>query len=183
MAREKLRKSREAWIEAAVEVLGQRGVEAVRVEPLARRLGVTKGSFYWHFADRAELLEAILQTWSARGTDAFIERVEAEGGDPRARLRRLWALTSKDALAPELAIRDWARHDPEVAARVDDVDTRRLTYLRELLRALPLPRAEAEARGLLLYSLLVGHALIRGSHGRLSRKRVLDEALRVLLDG
>ncbi|MEM9456706.1 MAG: TetR/AcrR family transcriptional regulator [Myxococcota bacterium] len=184
------RKSREAWIEAAVALLGERGVEAIRVEPLARRLGVTKGSFYWHFTDRAELLTAVLEQWSKAGTDAFIEQVEAEGGDPRTRLRRLWALTSKGALQAEMAIRDWARRDPEVDAQVHDVDTRRLAYLRSLFGALDQPRdkprdkprAEVEARCLLMYSLLFGNTFIQGSHGRLGRNRVLEEALALLVD-
>lgn len=167
---------------AAVELLGERGVEAIRVEPLARRLGVTKGSFYWHFTDRAELLTAVLELWSTAGTDSFIEQVEAEGGDPRTRLRRLWALTSKDALQPEMAIRDWARRDPEVDARVHDVDTRRLAYLRSLFGTLDKPRAEVEARCLLVYSLLFGNTFIQGSHGRLGRARVLEEALALLID-
>lgn len=182
MPRKEPRKSREAWIDAAVAALGERGVEAVRVEPLARRLGVTKGSFYWHFTDRAELLGAVLERWSVVGTDRFIEQVEAQGGDAPDRLRRLWALTSADALEPELAIRDWARRDPEVDARVRDVDDRRMAYLRSLFGARKLPRVEVEARCLLLYSLLIGNSFIQGSHGRLGRARVLDEALRLLID-
>ncbi len=182
MARSKPRKSREAWVAVAVEALGEGGVEAIRVEPLARRLKVTKGSFYWHFRDRSELLDAVLETWSKQGTDAIIEHVEAEGGDARARLRRLWAISSEDAMHPEMAIRDWARRDENVAALVEDVDTRRLAYLRSLFGELSLPRAETEARCLLMYSLLVGNTFIHGSHGRLGRPRVLDESLRLLLD-
>ncbi len=176
------RKSREAWIVAAVEALGEGGVEAIRVEPLARRLGVTKGSFYWHFRDRAELLTAVLAAWSNRGTDAVIEQVEAEGGDARARMRRLWAITSVSGLEPEFALRDWAKRDAEVDAVVQDVDRRRMGYLRQLFGELGLPRAQVEARCLLAYSLLIGNAFIDPRHSKVRRSRTMEEALKLLLD-
>ena len=76
------------WAEAALDAIGRRGVEGVAVEPLARELGVTKGSFYWHFPNREALLVAALQRWEARETDDVLERVQQET-DPRARIKRL----------------------------------------------------------------------------------------------
>ena len=106
--------------------MGVGGLDAVRIEKLAEALGVTKGGFYWHFDDRRALLEEMLDTWERVGVDAVIERVESEGGDARAKLRRLFAVASSggdDLLKLELAIRDSARRDKPLAAprrRVDN---------------------------------------------------------------
>ena len=89
-AREQDRLDREDWVNAAFERLGAGGVEAVRVEPLAKDLGVTKGSFYWHFRDREALLDAVLEAWEARETDHYIKTAETDGGQPGERLRRFF---------------------------------------------------------------------------------------------
>lgn len=176
------RKSRAEWLEVASEAIAEGGVNAVRVEPLARRLGVTKGSFYWHFEDREALLVALLDAWEEQGTEAIIAEVDREGGDAYQRAYRLWAMTVGDPkLTAELAIRDWSRRDETVAARVRRVDDRRMGYLRSLLVELGMPEDEVEARAMLMYSLLIGNEFIAARHGRRSRARVLEDALRVLV--
>src|SRR5436309_270786 len=104
---------RSEWIEEGLRALAVGGPDAIRVEALARALGVTKGGFYNHFDDRPALLEEMLDTWERVGVDAVIERVEGEGGDARAKLRRLFAITSSggDLVKIEFAVRDWARRD------------------------------------------------------------------------
>src|SRR3990170_7284027 len=93
------RTPRSSWIDAGRQALASGGPEAVRIEPLARGLNVTKGGFYWHFDDRRALLEEMLDTWERVSVDEVIARIEGEGGDARARLRRLFALaTSSDEL-------------------------------------------------------------------------------------
>jgi len=183
-ARHQDRLDREAWVDAAFAQLGEAGVDAVRVEPLARRLGVTKGSFYWHFRDRADLLGALLEAWEARETDHYITAVEAEGGQPGARLRRLFRtiLADRAALAPELAIRDWARHDKRTAEAVLKVDTRRSAYLLDRFVEAGQPQGEARARAALLYGLLVGEVMIRRRESAEERTARIDRAL-VLLTG
>src|SRR2546430_8142453 len=88
------RTPRTSWIEEGLRALGVGGLDGVRIETLAEALGVTKGGFYWHFGDRRALLDEMLDTWERVGVDAVIERVEGEGGDARAKLRRLFAITS-----------------------------------------------------------------------------------------
>src|SRR6266404_2112370 len=85
------RTPRSSWIQEGLRALAAGGPDAVRIELLARALGVTRGGFYWHFDDRRGLLEEILDTWERVSVDEVIERVEREGGDARARLRRLSA--------------------------------------------------------------------------------------------
>src|SRR5215207_8844892 len=99
------------WIDQGLRTLAAGGPDAVRIEPLARALGVTKGGFYWHFDDRRALLEEMLERWERVSVDEVIERVEGGSGDARAKLRRLSALaaSSEDPLSVDLAVRDWAR--------------------------------------------------------------------------
>lgn len=102
------RTPRSSWIDEALRAFAAGGPDAVRIEPLARVLGVTKGGFYWHFGDRSALLEEMLDTWEQMSVDEVIERVEGDGGDARARLRRLFALGSArgELLSTDLAVRD-----------------------------------------------------------------------------
>jgi len=175
------KKDRGAWIGAAARAMAESGDDGVRVEALARDLGVTKGSFYWHFRDRRELLDAVVAEWEQQGTEAFIATVEAEGGDAATRLRRIWALTSAGDLGTELSIRELARRDEATRAAVERVDDRRIGYLRQLFKGLGASHAEAEARSMLLYSLLIGDWFIAATHGRTSRESVLKRAVELLL--
>jgi len=176
----------EAWVAEAAAVLATAGPDAVRVEAVASRLGVTKGGFYWHFADRGALLDRLLDDWERTSVDDVIAQVDSDAKDPRARLRRLFSLAdvfagTEHGLDLELAIRDWARRDAEVADRLRRVDSRRMAYLRSLFRGLGLGPADAEARSLLAFSLFVGNRLIVGDHAGRSRATVIRRALDGLL--
>jgi AcrR family transcriptional regulator len=171
------RTPRQRWIEEALQALAQGGPDAVRIEPLAKSLGVTRGGFYWHFEDRGALLGEMLDTWERAATDEVIERVERKGGDPRAKVRRAGALTFSDDLLPiDLAVRAWSRHDPDVAERLRRVDNRRMGYLRGLFGAFCSDEAEIEARSMLAFSLLIGNHFMAADHGPRSRAEVLDLA-------
>jgi AcrR family transcriptional regulator len=170
------------WIDEGLRALAAGGPDAVRIEPLARTLGVTRGGFYWHFDDRRALLEEMLDTWEQIGVDEVIERIEGEGGDARAKLRRLFAIgaSSDEVLSIELPIRDWARRDKAVAKRLRRVDDRRMEYMRLLFGAFCPDEDEVEARCLLAFSVWIGNHLIVAGHGTRSRADVLDLALRWL---
>ena len=175
------RTPRSKWIEAGLRALADGGPDAVRVEPLARALGVTRGGFYWHFTGRSALLAEMLDTWERAATDEVIERVERRGGDARAKLRRAGALTFSDDLLPiDLAVRDWARRDPAVAERLRRIDNRRMDGLRSLFGTLCADPDDVEARSLLFFSLLIGNHSIAADHGPRSRADVLNLALRHL---
>lgn len=144
------------WIDLGLKVLAENGVEAVRVEPLAKLLNVTKGSFYWHFKNREELLEAILQDWVSRETDSIIEQVEAAGGDASTKLLHLFELAIQDDGQVENAIRAWAANDAKVAAMLDQVDQRRLGYTKDLFLEVGFTSFEAIVRARMVYYSLIG---------------------------
>src|SRR3954467_13726050 len=97
------RTPRSSWIDEGLRALAAAGPDAVRVEPLARALGVTKGGFYWHFDDRRALLDEMLDAWERRFVDDVIARVDATRGDAKAKLRRLSALASDESVSTDLA--------------------------------------------------------------------------------
>jgi AcrR family transcriptional regulator len=174
------RTPRSAWIEQGLRALAAGGPDAVRIEPLAQALGVTRGGFYWHFEDRGALLEELLDTWERATTEEVVERLEGEGGDARAKLRRLFALTSSRVVETDLAVRDWARRDSAVAERLRRIDNRRMDYLRSLYAELSPDADDVEARAMLAFSLLIGDHFIASDHGERSRAEVLEQALRLL---
>ena len=171
---------RGAWIAGGLRALADGGLGAVRIEPLARALGVTRGGFYWHFADRGALLEAMLDSWERSTTEDVIAELESAGGDAVGKMRRVLALTSPGVLATDLAIRDWARRDEGVAARLRRVDDKRMEYLRSLFRGPDRDSGDVEGRSLLAFSLLVGNHFIAAGHGSRDRAEVLELALRQL---
>jgi AcrR family transcriptional regulator len=176
-----VRTPRSKWIDAGLLALAAGGPDAVRIEPLAKSLGVTRGVFYWHFDNRRALLEEMLDAWERATTDEMIEHVERQGGTARAKLRRLFALVSSDRLLGiDLAARDWSRRDRAVADRLHNVDNRRMDYLRSLYSAFCPDPDDVETRCLLSFSLLIGNHLIAADHGARSRGQILELALKHL---
>lgn len=155
----------EDWTEAALAAIAEGGLPAVAVEVLAKRLGTTKGSFYWHFADRDALIAAALDLWEQRDTEGVISVVEQEPDGAAGRLRMLLRLALSEVVGQqpaaagsvELALQANANH-PVVAAVLDRVTRRRLAYITALYAELGLSKAVARDRALLAYSAFLGHA-------------------------
>ncbi|WP_406858900.1 TetR/AcrR family transcriptional regulator [Streptomyces sp. HUAS MG47] len=189
------RTPRGKWIEEGLRALSAGGPDAVRIETLAQSLGVTKGGFYGYFRNRGALLTEILDTWEREVTENVIERVEAGGGEAREKLIRLFAIANSAGSAgasgaaenpmtgmpAELAIRDWARRDEDVAERLRRVDNRRIAYMRTLFGAFCPDEAEVEARCLIAFSLRIGNHFIAADHGGRSRAQVLELTRKWLL--
>ncbi|MCB1959925.1 MAG: TetR/AcrR family transcriptional regulator [Rhodocyclaceae bacterium] len=155
---------RNAWIVAAIDLLATGGVAGLRVELLAKHLKVTKGSFYWHFKDRNDLLHAILDTWKEGRIRDVVKQTRAVPGNEVTQLHHVIevysASRSRKGMMIELAVRDWARHDRAAAMVVEAVDTARLNCTRELYLACGLSAAEASSRSLLLYAYVFGASLM-----------------------
>lgn len=177
----KVRTPRGAWIDAARQALSAGGPDAIRVEALATSLGVSKGGFYWHFDDRRALLDELLDGWEQAMVEDVIERVEGGPGDARAKLQHLFDLSPTADFEVELALRDWARRDKDVAARLRRVDTRRMAWLRSLFGDFCANEDDADARAMLAYSLLIGSYFVTARHGGRTRGQMLQLAVDRLL--
>src|SRR5436190_17561946 len=175
----------ESWIEAGFEEIARTGVEGVRVEVLAKSLGVTKGGFYRRFRDRAALLEAMLQNWRSGRIAAIEKQTSLDGGSARERLRALIALYSErmntEGMAVELAIRQWARSEEAAASAVASVDASRLKNVAHLYRATGLPAEEADAQAFLFYCFIFGQSLLFLERGPRKRAALIAKSAETLL--
>ncbi len=150
------------WMAAGLEALRKGGVAGVRIERLAADLGISKGSFYWHFRDRGHLLRELLDFWAREMTELEFERIARL---PPRLDERLLAL-ARDVLEKGLgrydpAIRGWARTDRSVAAAVERVDGRRVRALARLFEQGGFAAAQARLRARLFYTFLLGEPQVR----------------------
>ncbi len=174
------------WIEAGLDELAEGGIDGVRVEAVAERLGVTKGGFYRRFKDRRALLNAILDTWRRGRIAAIDQQIELGGASASERLMSLVKLYSErvnaQGMAIELAIRQWARSDAAAAAAVAQVDAERLERVGALYTAMGLTAAEAQARAVLFYAFIFGQSLLFLDYPPRKRASLIAACARNLID-
>jgi AcrR family transcriptional regulator len=174
--------TRDRWTDAALAALASDGIDAVRVEPLARHLKVTKGSFYWHFKDRGALLDAMLARWEQVATQGIIDQADRLTGPPATRLVQLFEqILAARIMDLEVAIRAWGGRDERVARALRRVDQRRLGYNQRLLEELGFEPVEAEARAFLAYSMLFGDHFVAAAGGPVKRRALLARCGSLLL--
>jgi len=181
----------ERWIEAATEVLVDRGIDSVRVDVLAQQLQVTRGSFYWHFRDREELLRRVLQAWRERATEQLTLRLEGAHADPREQLRDVISLPIRGRAAQraariELAIRAWARRDAMARQFVDEADGARIAYIAQVFSSLGFGVAEARWRAFATYAYVVAESQIAAPIAQLQRAerdRFIEQLMQLPLPG
>lgn len=178
------RLTRDDWIAAAYESFSADGITAVAVEPVARSLGATKGSFYWHFSDRRALVEAVLDRWRDLETERLIAQVDAiePAADRLAGLLELIAHRTGERSGERTLYAD-AVAEPARSA-VSAVTERRVSYLAGLLEASGLPTAEARRRSVIIVSAVIGYQQLSSSGwDAASDPRSLVETLRALATG
>ncbi|MBW7860363.1 MAG: TetR/AcrR family transcriptional regulator [Rhodocyclaceae bacterium] len=155
---------RDAWVHGAMDVLAEEGLAGLRVEVLAKRLKVTKGSFYWHFTDRQDLLDAVLQVWKEGRIRDIVKQTRAQSGRELEQIYHVIDIYSagrnRRGMMIELAVRDWARRNAATAAIVAEVDDIRLRCARDLFLACGVPQEEASSRCMLLYAYVFGISLM-----------------------
>jgi AcrR family transcriptional regulator len=159
----KRRLAKDDWTKAALDALAEGGLSAVAIEPLAAKLGATKGSAYWHFPNREALVRAALDRWEVERTDAIIARLEM-AEDPREQLRLLFkaAFADPEANRVQLALHA-AATDPVVAPVLARVTERRIAYLTHLYRGIGFPDEDAARRAALAYTTYLGTIQLRRS--------------------
>ncbi|MFK8079829.1 MAG: TetR/AcrR family transcriptional regulator [Granulosicoccus sp.] len=150
------------WIQASFRALTKGGPQAIKVEAIAKDLGVSKGSFYWHFKDVGALKKAMLEHWLEIATDSIVQRVQSTSEKPREQLLELISIATSDIAKPyggrlaEPAIREWARYDSDAADTLAIVDRRRLKFLRSLFKQLGIPGPLSSAYASGIYGAIIG---------------------------
>ena len=147
------------WIRHGLATLAGEGPGGLKVGPMATALKVSRGSFYWHFADIADFRAQLLAGWQATTTDQVIRDLEAENAEPD-RLKPLLRRAFHGKRALERAVRAWAAQDAAVAAVVASVDARRIAYIADLLAAAGVERRRALRRTTFLYWAYLGQTLV-----------------------
>jgi AcrR family transcriptional regulator len=165
------------WLDRGLKTLAKGGFAALKAEPLAKAMGVSRGSFYWHFADIGAFHAAILRHWREVAAEQIIADLEsAESERPLSLLLRR-AFSSRTAL--EKAVRSWASFDAVARDTVQAVDRRRLDYLEKMLRNDGLASGVARARAQILYWTFLGFALSDRPLSGEQQQAVLDELMRL----
>jgi len=176
--------TREDWIEAARAELIAKGINAVKVGRLARHLRVTRGSFYWHFANHQELLRALLQLWEYSNTRPFEEALDRKGAHPGYQefIRIVNLILEEDTYKPafDTAVRDWARTSKAAAAAVRRVDVRRIDILHRVFVDLGYGEPEALVRARITYFHQVGYYALDMQEDPDSRRSLVPTYIRVL---
>ena len=151
------RLTRADWVRGAIEALQERGVDGVKIVVIADRLGVTSGSFYWHFKGLRELLDCLLAFWEVELTDAIIERAMGFSGPPEDRILDLMLqVIENDAAAPDHAISVWSRSDPIAKEVFERTLQKRFDFARRMFRQTELSDRQAAIRGRLMVAYLMG---------------------------
>ena len=176
------------WIDAATELLISKSIDAVRVESLARELGITVGSFYYHFKDRNDLLSKLLQRWHERTTAQVLRTFEGRVFSADDVLGEILALpfhglTARRAAMIEFAIRAWSRRDEMARQAVREVDEQRLAYYNRGFQEMGFGKAEASNRAFTLYSFQLSQSLLWELNDDKTRKRQLNFTKEMLLTG
>lgn len=148
--------SADDWISQGIKALTKNGFTALKADPLAKAIGVSRGSFYWHFADLGAFHAAVLKRWREIAAEEIIAGIEADSDEP---LKTLLRRTFGARLDLERAVRNWAAFDPAAQAAVRAIDRRRLDYIEALLARRGLSAATAQARAQILYWTFLGFAL------------------------
>ena len=170
--------SAQDWLDQGLKTLAKSGFTALKAEPLAKAMGVSRGSFYWHFADISAFHAAILKHWREIAAEQIIADVEAAAGDENplaVLLRRVFG----ERLTLENAVRIWASVDPAARAAVQAIDRRRLGYVESLMTQSGLSTEVARARAQILYWAFLGFALSDQPLPKAQQQAMLDEMLRI----
>jgi AcrR family transcriptional regulator len=175
------------WIGEAMKLLVSKSVDGVRVEVLAKNLGVTRGSFYHHFLDRDDLLMRLLGAWKRRQTEQVIARYEQSNPTPQGRIQELIGLpfrgeAAREGGSVELAIRAWARRDELPRSVVIEVDEQRTNYIRYCFELLGFDKPNQRKRAFILYGYMQSESIFRLPGNTKERQERREFVFKLLCD-
>ncbi len=168
------------WLDLGLKTLASSGFTALKAEPLAKAMGVSRGSFYWHFADIGAYRAAILKHWREVAAERIIANLEASSQEDNPLLLLLRA-TFGSKLALENAVRSWATLDPMARAAVQATDRRRLRYVETLFRRSGVAPGVARSRAQIFYWAFLGYALSDQPLSKPRQEALLEELIRMAL--
>lgn len=181
---ERTQLSRQDWIEAARKVLITSGIDDVKVDRLARKMKVTRGSFYWHFKDRKDLLDALLARWERQNLDEIAlvrERIGTDSPDAFLEVVRIWLTEDPAYPTFDMAIRFWARKAPIVAKLVRRIDQAWISLLADILSYDGGDPLESEARARIVYFHQIGYYALAMEETIEDRLKLAPHYARVLI--
>lgn len=168
------RMTRNHWIDAAVEVMMKDGIDAVKIAPLSEHLDCARSSFYWFFENRQDLLDAIVDHWLERNTNAIVNRANTNAetiNDAVIDVFECWANTKLFDPQLDFAIREWARKDKSILRFVDMSDNSRLSALTSMFERFGFVQEEADVRARLIYFAQIGYDSLSNRRNRLDRRK------------
>jgi len=166
------RGSKDLWLNAAYELLISDGIEAVKVMPLAKRLNLTRTGFYWFFEDIAELHSAMVHRWESKNTGNLIDRCNADASNICEALFNLmdcWHNPSLFDARLDLAIRNWARVDPDLQKRLSEADNMRIDAVVEMFTRHAYSKEQADVRGMTVIYSQIGYISMQVEEGKEER--------------
>jgi len=176
------RASEDLWLDAAYDILINNGVEAVKVMQLAKRLGLTRTGFYWHFKDRDALLEAIIQRWEDKNTGNLIAKTEAYAESISEAMLNLFDCWLDDTLFDaglDLAIRNWARNDKNLQARLDRADKKRSDAVKAMYKRFGYSDTQAHVRSMSIIYTQIGYISMQVSENWQERINLMPDYIQV----
>ena len=180
------RGSRDLWLDTALAALVDGGVDAVKIQPLAERLRLSRTSFYWFFKDRKALLSALLDEWDSKNTEGLVSAARAYAESPAEAVLNVISIFHDTEIFDsrlDFAVRSWALQDSKIMVRVNETDDRRLTALREMLERFGFPPDEADVRARNMYLVQIGYISMQVRESDDTRMRRVPAYVKVFTGG
>ena len=175
------RLSKEQWLDHGLKTLAADGFTALKADKLCKSLGVSRGSFYWHFKDLADFHAALLERWQEVAVGSVIEMLESQFSDPADKLGALIKMGIENDRSLEQAVRAWAFSHASVQKRVEAIDRQALGYVERLLIEIGMKPDQAKLRGIIIYSGYLGQLLLRQNGPTIENDLLVAELMQLAI--
>lgn len=169
------------WLDHGLETLAQSGFTALKADKLVKTLGVSRGSFYWHFKNLADFHESLLKRWQDVMVHNIIQELESQENSATTKLNQLISLAVTSDQSLEKAIRAWALNNPKVQTIANHIDQQRLEYIQSLLKSIGLNKDAALIRARVIYCGYLGQLMLSDSPSKSQKKALVDELIDIAL--
>ncbi|MEM7029591.1 MAG: TetR/AcrR family transcriptional regulator [Chloroflexota bacterium] len=175
------RLSKEQWLDHGLKSLARDGFTVLKADKLAKSLGVSRGSFYWHFKNLADFHQAVLARWRDLTVNAVIEGLEQQPLAAPQKIKQLVIIAGQGDSALENALRAWGTNSSQVKKTIEAIDQQRLGYLQSLFETIGVDKATAFARARIIYYAYLGQIMLGEQLAESQRNAVIDELVSVVI--